>query len=55
MSFQFKKWGWGLVFGASLIVNTQAAEWSDTSIALSYGQDFSEPFKNNGSEKSGTR
>lgn len=28
-------------------MNLHAADWSDTSIALSYGTDFSEPFKNN--------
>ena len=40
--------GWGLGLAITLAAaTTQAAEWSDTSIALSYGTEFSEPFKNN--------
>ena len=46
LNMALKGWGFGLIVAAS--ISTQAAEWSDTSIALSYGTEFSEPFKNNG-------
>src|SRR5690606_10828838 len=42
-----KSLGWSLGLMAALSSSSYAAEWSDTSIALSYGTEFSEPFKNN--------
>ncbi|MGE8557818.1 MAG: hypothetical protein ACN6NU_05010 [Acinetobacter sp.] len=45
LNMALKGLGLGLIAAAS--ISTQAAEWSDTSIALSYGTEFSEPFKNN--------
>lgn len=40
------RWGLSVLSGLVIGTQTQAAEWSDTSIALSYGTQFSEPYKN---------